>query len=146
MGGPHRSGTGLSLANRFSLKKGSAMKDIWRTAALMLPALAVGVLAGNALAFDESDTDIKKGKEIYNQTCIACHGATGKGEIPGAPNFTENGGRLSKSDSVLFDSTKNGFRSPGSPMAMPKKGGNTELGDQDIKDVIGYMHKAFGKS
>lgn len=119
------------------------MKHIRKTVALILSGLAVGVLAGNALAFDEADADVKKGKDIYNQTCVACHGANGKGEVPGAPDFTTKGSRLSQSDSTLFDHTKNGFRSPGSPMAMPGKGGNSELADQDIKDVIGYMHTTF---
>ncbi|VAW71589.1 Cytochrome c, class I [hydrothermal vent metagenome] len=84
------------------------------------------------------------GKEIYDQTCIACHSDDGKGAFPGVPDFTDKGGRLSKSDSELFRDVMNGFQSPGSPMAMPPKGGNTSLTEGDIQSVIKYLHEAFG--
>jgi len=84
------------------------------------------------------------GKEIYAQTCIACHSADGKGAFPGVPDFTRKDGRLSKPDSELFKHVMGGFQSPGSPMAMPPRGGNTSLTDIDIQNVIKYLHKEFG--
>lgn len=84
------------------------------------------------------------GKAVYEQTCVACHGADGKGPVPGVPDFTKKGGPLAKPDDVLFKNTKNGFQTPGSPMAMPPKGGNPALKDDDIKAVINYLRKAFG--
>ena len=80
------------------------------------------------------------GKEIYSQTCVACHGADGKGAIPGVPSLTE---RLSKSDAVLLDHIINGFQSPGSPMAMPARGGNANLTDQDIEEVLSYIRGKY---
>ncbi len=84
------------------------------------------------------------GKEVYGQTCIACHGATGKGVLPGVPNLTHANGRLSKPDQELLNNIRNGFQSPGSPMAMPPKGGNASLTDEDLRNVIEYMHQEFG--
>ncbi len=83
------------------------------------------------------------GSDIYAQTCIACHGANGKGTVPGAPNFSRSGGVLSQSDEVLLDHVKNGFKSAGSPMAMPARGGNASLNDADIRGVIEYLKSEF---
>ena len=83
------------------------------------------------------------GREIYQQTCVACHGADGRGVVPGAPDLTRPDGRLSKSDSALMNSLLNGLRSPGSPMAMPARGGNPDLSDEDMKRVLRYLREAF---
>ena len=83
------------------------------------------------------------GQDIYTQTCIACHGGDGKGTVPGAPNLTDKHGRLSKTDDELMDSLVNGLQSPGSPMAMPAKGGNSELAVGDLKKVLEYLRNTF---
>jgi len=80
------------------------------------------------------------GESIYNQTCVACHGANGAGAIPGVPKLSE---RLSKSDATLLGNIKNGLQSEGSPMAMPAKGGNPRLSDADIKEVLIYLRQTF---
>ena len=85
------------------------------------------------------------GKSIYTQTCVACHAAGGKGAFPGVPDFTSSSGPLSKSDSILRKHITNGFQSPGSPMAMPPKGGNPALTSADIEAVLGYIRKTFGR-
>ncbi len=85
------------------------------------------------------------GKEIYEKTCVACHGPDGTGLIPGVPDFTETGGRLSKSDDELIQSITGGFQSPGSPMAMPAKGGNPDLSEADVKAVLEYLRENFGQ-
>ena len=83
------------------------------------------------------------GKEIYNQTCVACHGASGTGNMPGVPDFTAPGGPLSKPDEVLIRNITNGFQSPGSPMAMPAKGGNPDLVRADVQAVLVYLRESF---
>ena len=80
---------------------------------------------------------------MYNQTCIACHGADGIGEIPGVPDFTEADGVLAGDDAILLDHILNGFQSPGGLMPMPAKGGNYALTIRDIRNVLTYLHQHF---
>ncbi len=92
----------------------------------------------------ESAASTMSGKEIYQQTCIACHGADGAGAFAGVPDFTDPKGSLSKSDEELLKNVRNGFQSPGSPMAMPPRGGNSALTEGDLQNVIEYLHSEFG--
>ena len=85
------------------------------------------------------------GKKVYGQTCISCHGADGAGAFPGVPDFNSNIGPLSKSNDVLLKNIANGFQSPGSPMAMPPKGGNPNLTANDIAAVLEYIRAEYGK-
>jgi len=85
------------------------------------------------------------GMAIYNQTCVACHGVEGTGGMPGVPNFRAAGGPLSKPDDTLVQHITEGFQSPGSPMAMPAKGGNPSLSGTDVRAVLGYLRKSFGQ-
>jgi len=91
-----------------------------------------------AAAGSDTDSIALSGEQIYKQTCVACHGADGSGAIPGVPGFKE---RLSKSDDTLLQHIIEGFQSPGSPMAMPPKGGNPNLSDQDLRNVLSYIKK-----
>ncbi len=93
---------------------------------------------------DESSASTMSGKEVYQQTCIACHGAEGKGVFAGVPDFTDPAGRLSKSDEELLKNVMNGFQTPGSPMAMPPRGGNGNLTGGDLRNVIKYLRSEFG--
>lgn len=85
------------------------------------------------------------GKKIYQRTCIACHGTDGTGALPGVPDLTKKAGRLSQPDATLIKNMTQGFQSPGSPMAMPPKGGNPNLTNADIKAVLGYLRKTYYK-
>lgn len=98
-----------------------------------------------ASALPASASQSLTGAQIYNQTCIACHGPDGKGAMPAAPDFTSSKGPLSKPDDILFKHILEGFQSPGSPMAMPAKGGNTDLTEQDIRTVLNYIRQTFGR-
>ncbi len=110
-------------------------------AAVLLLALA---WPGGALAFHSAGGQPEPGKKIYQGTCIACHdGPEGKGLIPGAPNFNASDGPLSKPDDVLLQHVRDGLQRPGTPIAMPPKGGNPALSEQDLKDAIAYLHRTF---
>ncbi len=109
----------------------------------LLIASAFAFFASNALAADDGNAD--KGKDIYAGTCVFCHGENGKGEIPGTPDFTKANGPLAKDDATLIEHITDGFESPGGAMPMPAKGGNEELDDQDIKDVLAFLREEFGK-
>jgi cytochrome c5 len=89
--------------------------------------------------------NLENGKVIFEETCFACHGDDGKGALPGAPDFTKSGGVLFQSFSVLVDHVTNGFQTPGSPMAMPAKGGNEDMTSSDVNDVVKYIRQTFGK-
>jgi|TARA_R110001592_G_scaffold177818_1_gene418281 cytochrome c5 len=83
------------------------------------------------------------GKQVYENSCVACHGASGKGSIPGAPDFTDKNGRLSKGDSELLSNIITGIQSPGSPMPMPARGGNSELSDAELNAALQYIKASF---
>lgn len=85
------------------------------------------------------------GKEIYEATCIACHGADGKGALPGVPDLSSPSGPMKSGDELLLKRTRDGYQSPGSPMAMPPKGGNPSLTDEDLKAVLIYIRRSFGR-
>jgi len=87
---------------------------------------------------------LARGKTVFEETCVACHGDDGKGVVPGVPDFIDGNGVLSQSNEVLFNHIVNGFESPGSTLAMPPKGGNEDLSNKDIKDVIEYLNATFG--
>ena len=88
--------------------------------------------------------DIAAGQRIYRHTCKACHGANGKSPLPKVPDFRQPGGVLSQPDTVLLDRIEHGYRGPGSQLAMPPKGGNASLTAEDLKNVLAYLHHAFG--
>jgi mono/diheme cytochrome c family protein len=83
------------------------------------------------------------GKQVYERNCLACHGANGKGSIPGVPDFNAKNGRLSKSDSALLSSIITGIQSPGSSMPMPPRGGNSQLTDADLNAALKYIKESF---
>lgn len=85
------------------------------------------------------------GQQVYEGTCIACHGANGRGSLPGVPNLASPKGPLKGADEVIIKRMRDGYQSPGSPMAMPPKGGDPSLTDADLKAVLDYMRKALGR-
>jgi len=88
-------------------------------------------------------SELNRGQAVYNGTCIACHGSDGTGSLPGVPDLTGKTGLLSQDDAVLLGRMADGYQSPGSPMAMPAKGGNPALTDADLSAVLKYMRNAF---
>lgn len=76
------------------------------------------------------------GEAIYNQTCVACHGAG----VAGAPKIGDKadwGPRIAKGKDTLYTHALQGFQ--GSKGVMPPKGGNTSLSDADVKAAVDYM-------
>ena len=101
-------------------------------------------LVSTAAVAQEGTVDVAAGKAVYSQTCIACHGANGKGTIPGVADLTKADGALAKADDVLIKNITEGFQSPGAALAMPAKGGNPALTDADILAVLAYLRATFG--
>lgn len=98
-------------------------------AAPAAPAAAAPVpAAAPALAADA-------GKNIYNASCAACHGAG----IAGAPKFADKAAwaaRIKQGDAVLHDHAIKGFT--GKAGMMPPKGGST-ASDAEVKAAVDYM-------
>ncbi len=87
---------------------------------------------------------LARGREVYDGTCLACHGGDGVGVLPGVPDLTAQDGPLRNSDAVLIARITDGFQSPGSTMAMPAKGGDPNLTEDDIRAVLQYLRAEFG--
>lgn len=99
---------------------------------------ALAALAGAAQA-------VSHGKAAFERTCVACHGADGKGTLPGVAPLGGKGGRLEKPDGALMKSILEGAQTPGAPLSMPPKGGDPSLTEEDAKAVLQYMRQAFGR-
>ena len=104
-----------------------------RFAASLITGFAV--LAFTAAASAQSAADLYKSK-----TCIACHGADGKGETPMGKKLNARDFHSpdvqKMSDQELFEATKNGKNK------MPAY--KDKLTDKQIKDLIQYV-KELGK-
>jgi disulfide bond formation protein DsbB len=85
------------------------------------------------------------GKTYFDQTCAACHGMNGKGLPKLGKDLTTSKFVAEKSDAELLDFIKKG-RLPTDPLnttgvAMPPKGGNPALTDQQLMDIISYIRQ-----
>ena len=87
--------------------------------------------------------DAAKGKELFGQTCVTCHGPEGKG-LPGlGKDLTTSAFVKSQSDSDLVAFIKKGR--PASDPAnttkvdMPPKGGNPALTDAQLADIVAFI-------
>lgn len=107
--------------------------------------MRTAAVAAALAAFTATAQASSHGKTVYERTCIACHGADGKGTIPGVPALGGKNGPLAKPDKVLIKSILEGVQSPGSPLAMPAKGGDPSLTEQDAAAVLQYMRRAFAQ-
>ncbi len=87
--------------------------------------------------------DVAAGEEIYASTCAACHGADATG-IDGLGKDLHNNAFVNGlSDDELVDFLEEG-RLADHPdndtgVAMPPKGGNPSLTDDDLMDVVAYL-------
>jgi mono/diheme cytochrome c family protein len=78
--------------------------------------------------------DVFNGKAVYTDYCQGCHGRTGRGEMPGTPNFSR-GGTMMKPDLALYRQIANGRN------AMP--GFLGVLSEQEILDVVSYIRTLY---
>jgi cytochrome c5 len=76
------------------------------------------------------------GETVYNQACVACHGAG----IAGAPKFGDKAAwapRIAQGPDTLHQHALQGFQ--GKAGFMPPKGGRTDLSDQSVMNAVDYM-------
>lgn len=80
--------------------------------------------------------DADKGKKVYGSTCSLCHAAG----VAGAPKAGDKAAwspRIAQGKDTLYKHAINGFT--GKTGAMPPKGGNATLSDDDVKAAVDYM-------
>lgn len=81
------------------------------------------------------------GEAAYRKTCIACHGADGRGNGgKTAADFTIPTGVLKKQDAVLLASIANGVTGPIGVMPPHK----ALLSEAELGAVLGYVRRSFG--
>jgi cytochrome c5 len=76
------------------------------------------------------------GEHAYKATCSMCH-ATGAAGAPLFGNKDEWGPRIAQGKDVLYEHAIKGFT--GAKGAMPAKGANASLSDDDVKAAVDYM-------
>lgn len=95
---------------------------------------AVPAAAPDAAATPVADAAL--GKSVFGKTCALCHAAG----IAGAPkpgNKDEWGPRIAQGKETLYKHAMEGFT--GSKGAMPARGGNAKLTDEEVKAAVDYM-------
>lgn len=87
--------------------------------------------------------DAANGETLYNQACVACHGPGGAGVTGLGKPFTTSEFLMTVDDGELIAFIKQG-RDPSDPanttgVAMPPKGGNPALSDEQLADIVAYV-------
>lgn len=88
-----------------------------------------------AAADTGADDAMPIGEKTYNAACMACHAAG----VAGAPKLGDKAvwaARLEKGMETLYANAINGVN------AMPAKGGNPALSDDDVKAAVDHMLEA----
>ena len=78
----------------------------------------------------------RDGQQVYQASCVACHGAG----IAGAPKVGDKGqwaARVSAGTESLYQGALIGKQSPAG--VMPAKGGNPSLSDKEVKAAVDFM-------
>ncbi|WP_353253573.1 c-type cytochrome [Salinisphaera sp. PC39] len=87
---------------------------------------------------EETAAEPKSGEEVYNSVCSACHQAG----VAGAPKTTDTAAWQQRLDgggkNTLYDHAINGFN------AMPAKGGNPGLSDEEVEKAVDHMLEQAG--
>jgi cytochrome c5 len=85
-----------------------------------------------AVASSADSSGPKSGEEVYSISCSACH-STGLLSSPRFGNADDWAPREAQGVETLYTHALNGFN------AMPAKGGNTSLSDEEVKAAVDHM-------
>lgn len=77
-----------------------------------------------------------KGADIFKKTCAMCH-QTGVAGAPKLGDKADWGPRIAQGKETLYKHAIEGFN--GSKGAMPAKGGNPSLKDDEMKTIVDFM-------
>ena len=88
-----------------------------------------------------------KGAPLYQATCAACHGPSGKGDGPGAANlnpkprdFTNKEYMTKLNDTDIRNTIKYG----GAIKSMPQMPSHPQFGDEDLSALVAYVRSMSG--
>jgi cytochrome c5 len=81
---------------------------------------------------DLSGFDLAKGEQVYNNLCMVCH-TPGMFGAPKIGNRSMWVSRLARGMDSLINHSINGFN------AMPPRGGNAALSDEEVKNAVAFM-------
>ena len=80
---------------------------------------------------------VDMGQQVYEGLCISCH--NGLAGIPKVGDKVAWESRIAQGMALLYEHAIKGFQGEGSLMAMPAKGGNMSLTDEEVKAAVDYM-------
>jgi cytochrome c5 len=89
------------------------------------------------LAAASGPKGMMSGEQVYGQVCKTCHEAG----VAGAPKFGDKAAWakvVAAGDKLAFEHAINGIR------AMPAKGGNSDLTDDEVKRAVAFMANKAG--
>ena len=84
-----------------------------------------------------SEDPAAMGERVYNGLCISCH--NGLPNIPKVGDIAAWEARIAQGMALLYERAIKGFISEGGLIAMPPKGGNMNLTDEEVKAAVDYM-------
>lgn len=84
-----------------------------------------------------SEEPVEMGQRVYNGLCISCH--NGLPNIPKVGDKAAWESRIAQGMALLYEHSIKGFISEGGLIAMPPKGGNLNLSDEEVKAAVDYM-------
>lgn len=94
------------------------------------------VVAPAAAPVADTAADGGKGAELFKKTCAMCH-QTGVAGAPKLGDKADWGPRIAQGQETLYKHAIEGFN--GAKGAMPAKGGNPALSDDEMKVIVDFM-------
>ena len=80
---------------------------------------------------------VDMGQRVYQGLCISCHNG-----LPGIPKVGDMAvweSRIAQGMALMYERAIKGFTSEGGIIAMPPKGGNINLTDEEVKAAVDFM-------
>lgn len=118
----------------FGIWKADADKQAARLAFDTAYETLVSAPAGEPLAVETAI----KGRALFASSCMACHGSTGAGIDGLGKDLVHSDFVAMQTDTELHRFIAMG-RPGGKPVAMPPRGGRTDLTDEDLSAIVVYV-------